>query len=319
ATAFFDWLRGSSGVAVKMPSDFGPKGIFSLFTQLLSLGVETIWERMEVVYGKTIANAFRRGEVLLEKGLEIFAVIKNEGLAGLWDEIRNSLGSILEDTLDMIKENVLYAAIKKAILEIGKMLVPGGGFIAIAEKVIRLLQFIAEARNKILDLIEAFVDSVEMAVKGNVPGIVNHITGALTKFITVALDFLVTVFGLGDLKDKVTRFIERMRNPVIRGIDWVLNKLKPLVMKGKKVLEKGKEKAIEAGKAATAKVVAWWRARKTFTAKDGQHSLYFTGRGARAVLTVASGTPVPVNLFLSEIEHAAQGSSDPAVKAAYPT
>ena len=250
ATAFFDWLRGASGLAVEMPKDWGPKGIFSLFTQLLNLSTETIWERMAIVYDRTIANAFRRGEVLLDKGLEIFAIIKNEGLGGLWDHIKESLGNILEETLGMIKETVLYAAIKKVILEIGKLLVPGGGFIAIAEKVIRLLQFIAEARDRILDLIESFVDSVEMAVKGNVPGIVKHITGALTKFITVALDFLVTLFGLGGLKEKVERFIERMRKPIIAGIDWVLNKFKPLVMKGKKLFEMGKEKVIGAGKAA---------------------------------------------------------------------
>jgi len=249
ATAFFDWLRGSSGVSVQMPKDLGPQGIFGLFTQLLNLGTETIWERMEIVYDKTIANAFRRGEVLLDRGLEIFQIVRTEGLGGLWDEIRNSLGTILDDTLDMIKENVLYAAVKKVILEVGKMLVPGGGFIAIAEKIFRLLQFIVEARDKILDLIEAFVDSVEMAVKGNVSGIVDHITGALTKFITLALDFLVGLFGLSNLKDKVTGFIERMRAPVVRGIDWVLNKLKPLVMKGKKVVERGKEKVVGAGKA----------------------------------------------------------------------
>ncbi|HEY5814059.1 MAG TPA: DUF4157 domain-containing protein, partial [Terrimicrobiaceae bacterium] len=65
ATAFFDWLRGSSGLAIQMPKDWNPKGIFSLFTQLLNLSTETIWERMAIVYDRTIANAFRRGEVLL--------------------------------------------------------------------------------------------------------------------------------------------------------------------------------------------------------------------------------------------------------------
>lgn len=249
ATAFFDWLRGSSGLLIQMPKDWEPKGIFSLFTQLLNLSTETIWQRMEVVYDKTIANAFRRGEVLLAKGLEIFGIVKNEGLGGLWDHIKESLGNILEETLGMIKETVLYAAIKKAIFEIGKMLVPGGGFIAIAEKVIRLLQFIVEARNKILDLIESFIDSMEMAVKGNITGIVKHITGALTKFITIALDFLVTFFGLGSLKEKVERFIERMRKPIIRGIDWVLGKARPFVMKGKELFEKGKAKIIGVGKA----------------------------------------------------------------------
>src|SRR5215472_904287 len=248
ATAFFDWLRGSGGVAIAMPKDLGPKGIFGMFAQLLNLTTETIWERMEVVYDKTIANAFRRGEVLLGRGLEIFGTIKEEGLGGLWDEIKNSLGSILEESLDTIKETVLYAAVKKVIFEIGKMLVPGGGFIAIAEKVIRLLQFIAEARNKILALIESFVDSVEMAVKGNVPGIVKHITGALTKFITVALDFLVNLFGLGSLKEKVTRLIERIRKPVIKAIDWVLNKFKPLVMKGAQWVKGKATEAKEWGK-----------------------------------------------------------------------
>ena len=133
-------------------------------------------------------------------------------------------------------------------MEIGKLLVPGGGFIAIAEKIIRLAQFIVESREKILDLIESFVNSFEMAVKGNVPGIVKLITGALTRFITVALDFLVTFFGLGGLKDKVERFIERMRKPVIRGIDWVLGKFKPIVMKGKEWVKSKAEGAKESAK-----------------------------------------------------------------------
>ena len=249
ATAFFDWLRGSSGPMIQLPKDWGPKGIFSLFTQLLGLSLETIWERMEVVYDKTVADAFRRGEAVIEKGLEIFAIIKNEGLSGLWDHIVDSLGTILDDTLEMIKETVLYAAIKKVIFEIGKMLVPGGGFIAIAEKIIRIVTFIVEARDKILDLIESFISSMENAVKGDLAGIVSKVTEALTKFITVALDFLVSFFGLGALKEKVERFIERMRKPVIRGIDFVLMKFRPLVMKGKELFEKGKEKVLETGRA----------------------------------------------------------------------
>ena len=279
ATAFFDWLRGSTGVAVRMPSSLDARGIFNLFLQLLNLGIETVWQRMEVVYGKTVAGAFRRGEVLLEKGLEIFRTLRQEGLAGLWAEIRNSLGSILEETLDSIKENVVYAAIKKVILEIGKLIVPGGGFIAIAEKFIRLLQFIVDARDKILDLVEAFVDSVEMAVKGNVGGIADHIVNALTKFITIALDFLVSLFGLGGLKNKVTGLIERMRTPVIRGIDWVLGKFKPLVMKGKKLLERGKQKAIGAGKALV----------QIGVPKDPRERLKLAGRASVAAAKRLSG------------------------------
>jgi len=301
-TAFFDWLRGSSGVQIQMPKEFGPAGMFSLFTQLLNLTTETIWERMEVVYDKTVADLFRRGEAIAHKGLEVFEIVKNEGLGGLWDHIKESLGTLLDDTMGMIKETVVYAAVKKILIEIGKMLIPGGGFIAIAEKVFRLLQFIVEARNKILDLIESFVDSMEMAVKGDIAGIAKHIIRALTKFITVALDFLVTFFGLSDLKSKVTRLIDRMRTPVIRGIDFVLKKLKPLVMKGKELVGKAQEAVVGAGQKIVGKIKGWLGIQETFEAADGvEHKLYFTGSETNQVLTVSSN-PTAYATFIESVD-----------------
>ncbi len=280
ADAFFDWLRGSTGVSVTLPTTWDAKGIFGLFTQLLNLSVETIWQRMEVVYDKTIANVFRRGEAVLDKGLELFAIVRAEGLGGLWDYIKESLGTILTDTLTSMKETILYAAIKKVMIEVGKLLLPGGGFIAIAEKIIRLLQFIVEARNKILDLITSFVQSLELAVRGDVSGIVTKITGALKMFITVALDFLVTFFGLGGLKSKIERVIDRVRSSIIRGIDWVLGKLKPIVMKAKGAAGRVKER-----------VMGFLGLRKTVRHPRGEvHTLFFEQRGTRAELMIASDT-----------------------------
>jgi len=308
ATAFFDWLRGSSGVQVQLPKEWNAAGIFSLFTQLLDLSLETVWQRMEVVYDKTIANAFRQGEVVAEKGLEIFDIIRKDGLGGLWDYIVESLGTLLSDTLDEIKETILYAAIKKVLLEIGKLLVPGGGFIAIAEKIIRLLVFIVEARDKILDLIDAFVSSMENAVKGDIAGIVKLITIALTRFITLALDFLLSFFGLSNLKEKVQRFIQRMRSPVIRGIDFVLQKFKPLVMKGKELLVKGKEKAIGVVKVGVSKVLGWLGVRKRFRVNGETHSLSFDQSATTATLLLAT-TPVHITSWLKSRRDELRGAN----------
>ena len=288
ATAFFDWIRGKSGVQVQLPKEWNAAGIFSLFTQLLNLSTETIWQRMEVVYDTSVANAFRKGEVVVQKGLEIFDIVKSEGLGGLWDHLVESLGTLLSDTLDEMKETVLYAAIKKVFVEIGKMLIPGGGFIAIAEKIIRLVVFIVEARNNILRLINAFVSSMENAVKGDIAGIVQRVTTALTEFITVALDFLVAFFGLSDLKEKVERFIERMRNPIIRAIDFVLKKFKPLVMKGKELVAKGKEKIVGAGHKVVAAVASWLGIRRRFTSDGETHTLFFRGTEGSAQLWVGT-------------------------------
>jgi len=178
--------------------------------------------------------------------------------------------------------------------------------------VIRLLEFIVDARDKILDLIESFVDSMEMAVKGNVSGIVQRVTGALTKFITVALDFLVTFFGLGELKEKVERFIQRMRNPIIRGIDFVLVKFRPMVMKGKEFLVKGKEKVLAAGKKVALAVGGWLMRvlgiEKRFKGDDGlNHRLYFAERSGNAVLMI---NPAPATDFATWVAHLDSGSEE---------
>jgi hypothetical protein len=88
ATAFFDWLRGSSGVPVQLPKEWGPSGIFSLFTQLLGLTTETIWEAWRLPINKTIATPFAG---LVHKGLEVFQIIRREAC---WDcgSIQESLG-----------------------------------------------------------------------------------------------------------------------------------------------------------------------------------------------------------------------------------
>ncbi len=313
ADAFFDWLRGSTGVSVQLPKNWDPAGIFGLFMQLLGLSVETIWQRMEVVYDKSVADAFRRGEVLLEKGLELFAIVRTEGLGGLWTHIKESLGTILKDTLESIKETILYAAITKVMIEVGKLLVPGGGFIAIADKIIRLLVFIVEARDKILNLIESFVDSLALAVSGDVSGIVTKITGALKSFIVVALDFLVSFFGLGGLKSKIERVIERMRSPIIRGIDWVLGTLKPIVMKVKGAFEKGKEKVVGAARRVGATVASWLGIRRAFSTEGERHTLFFKDRGTSAQLWMASDER-PFTDVLTDYKTQVKSITDPKVK-----
>jgi hypothetical protein len=83
-----------------------------------------------------------------------------------------------------------------------------------------------------------------------VSGIASKVIAALKSFIVLALDFLVNLFGLGGLKSKVERVIDRVRAPIIRGIDWVLGTLKPIVMRVKRAVEKGREKVAGAGQRA---------------------------------------------------------------------
>ncbi len=301
--AFFTWIRGSSGIAIDIPKTWNPKGIFKLFTQLLNLDTETIWLRVSEKFGNTVADAFRKGEKITQKGLEVFGIVRRDGLAGIWEYVKDSIGNVLTETLEMIKETVLYAAIKKIITEIGKLLIPGGGFLAIAEKIVRLLQFIFDARDKILDMIEAFLDSVEMAVKGNIPAIISRITDALTQFITLAIDFLVAFFGLRSLKEKVQRFIDRMKKPIIRGIDWLLDKLAPIIRKIFRLKEDGKSKEEESETEEEGRKIGDTEVGKKihFRVDGERHQLWIdtTGPGVKIMLR---SIPMTVEKKLDEWE-----------------
>jgi hypothetical protein len=79
----------------------------------------------------------------------------------------------------------------------------------------------------------------------------------------------------------------------------VLRKLKPVVMKGMGLLEKGKEKVVGAGKRVATAVAGWLGVRKNFTVRPGEgHTLYFDNAGR---LMMASETPVVFEHFLGAL------------------
>jgi hypothetical protein len=104
--------------------------------------------------------------------------------------------------------------------------------------------------------------------------------------------------------------------PVIRGIDWVLNKFKPIVMKGMEFLEKGKEKVIGVSKKVAGAVTGWVRrllgVEKRFKGEDGSnHCLYFGEQASNAVLMI---NPNPAKEFESWVAHIEPDTSSEAGK-----
>ncbi|HPH57891.1 MAG TPA: hypothetical protein PLC41_07675, partial [Bacteroidales bacterium] len=234
ATAFLDWLRGNnqkSSNPIEIPEQFDGMGLFSLFTQLLRLNRETLWERVELKFGKKVTDFLRKGVGLAEKGLEIFSIYREKGLGGLWDYVKGSLDSMVGGMLTQLQETVVFELVKKAIAKIALLFVPGGGFVAIAKMIIDALSFLYHNRNSILQLIEMFISTLEYAAIGNIEKIVELVVSGLTRFMTLSIDFLARIFNLGNLNDMVQRVLETIRNPIIRAIDFVLDQLKKIIDK----------------------------------------------------------------------------------------
>jgi hypothetical protein len=295
---FFDWLRGSmSGTNVEVPARLDERGLFGLAMQLVGLSYQTFREtviRKLGAPGERILGVLERGEEMLGEATKLFAVLKSEGIGGLWDHLKVMLLSHLNEVFERVKQAVLYETIKRVLIFVATMFNPIGAFIRAVQALYAGLRFLIDNIGRIATLVNAFLDSLDLAVKGDVSGIASKVITALSAFIVMAIDFLAKLLNLGNLADKVRKVIQALRNPVIRAMEWLVDRLiRPLVSAAQRGV-----KAVGSGVQA---IREWWRARKAFKAANGaQHTLLFRGEGRDASLIVQS-VDAPLSNYIGRI------------------
>lgn len=249
-SGFFDWLRGSvGGAGITLPEKFDAAGIFSLVAQILGLTWDNFREIAKRVWGEPAVEFLEKAAAVAEKGLEIFFIVREKGLGGLWDYIVETVGNHVDEIITKVKETILYETIKKALAYIAGLFNPVGAFIKAAQAIYAGLRFLIDNIDRIAELVDAFLTSVEMAVAGQTDVISKKIVKALQGVIVMAIDFLAKLLGLGNLGEKVHKILNAIRKPVERAIETVLKKLRPFVQKvlgrlgvGVKGEDKDKEK-----------------------------------------------------------------------------
>lgn len=237
-SGFFDWLRGSvGGAAIEMPKEFDPKGLFGLVTQVLAVDYQMFRKLASRKLGEGVVSLLEQGSELVAPGLEIFQLVRTQGLGALWDHIKEMVGNNLSEVFDQVKQTVLYQTIEKVLAFVAGLFTPAGAFVKAAQTLYRGLRFLVDNIDRIAELVNAFLDALTLAVAGNVSGISEKIVLALKNVIVVAIDFLAKLVGLGNLGDKVRRILKTLRQPIVRAMGWFLDKIKAVL---RRVLGKGK-------------------------------------------------------------------------------
>jgi hypothetical protein len=307
------WLFGALAEGgVELPDTFDVKGIIKLLASIFGLTWANIRNRIVKQIGaKAMAAA--------EKGVEIFQVIASQGVAGLWQMLVEKLGNIKEMILEQVKDFVITKIITAGITWLIGLLNPAAAFIKACKLIYDVVMFFVSNASRIMKFVNTVIDSVADIVRGNVGGVVNKINDVLGQMVPILIGFLASVIGLGGIGQKIRQIIETLQKPVTKALDFVIKtglKLAGPIIRGLKGIS-GKVKAkVAAGKAwvkgkvekgkgwvkgkavgAVRAVRDWFTLRKTLTATDGAHTLYWQGRGPGARLTIAT-TPTPVDAVL---------------------
>jgi len=280
------WLTGALGpMGITIPENiFSLKGIFSLVMQVLGLTWEYIRKKAVKLLGETVVAA-------MEKGFEIFQIIRKDGIAGLWNYIKDQFNDLKETIMDAIKSMVITKVIEAGIKWVLGLMSPAGAFIKAAMMIIDVVRFFIERGRQIIELVRAFIDGVSAIASGSVGKVAEAIENALSKALPVVIGFLASLLGISGLASKVQKLIKKIRKRIDKAIDKV-------ILKAKKWFKKAGSKL----KNTAVKFFQFWKAKKTFKGADGKsHKLYFKGSGKNAELMVAS-TPATLTSFISNAE-----------------
>ncbi|WP_062056986.1 eCIS core domain-containing protein [Aquimarina longa] len=284
------WLTGTLGpVGITMPENlFSLEGIFSLVSQILGVTWDFIRRKAVKVMGEKMVSA-------METGFELFLVLKNEGISGLWKHLKEEFQDLKETVLDAIKSMVITTVIEAGIKWVLGLMNPAGAFVKAAMAIIEIVKFFVERGSQILELVNAFIAGIKAVASGSVQKVAQTIEKALATALPVVIGFLAALLGISKIASKVQKIVKKVRKRIDKAINKLLLKAKKAF---KKLVRKGKAKV----KGAVAGIIKWWKAKKKFKGKDGkQHKLFFKGSEKSAVLMVAS-TPENYLDFIKRIK-----------------
>jgi hypothetical protein len=282
-TGLIEWLTGSlGGVGITIPDNlFSLKGIFNLVMQILGL----TWDYFRSKAVKLLGEPVVAG---MEKAVEVFTIIKEKGVEGLWEYIKEQFTDLKQVVMDAIRDMIITKVVEAGIKWIMGLLSPAGAFVKAAMLIIDVIRFFIERAAQIFELVTAFTQGIKALAAGGIETLAKSIEKALAKTLPILIGFLAALVGITGLTGKVQKIIKRIRKRIDKAINKVIKKARK-AFKG--LMKKGKAKV----KGAVGKILQWWKKKKKFKLKSGEeHDLYFKGKSKKPKLIMASHDPEPL-------------------------
>ena len=214
------WLTGAlAGTNIQMPTSLDSQSIFSLVMQVLGGGYDEI-------RAKAVKRLGKDGEEKvssLEKSFEMFRILANQGVAGVWQVIKEKLGDIKSMVLDPIMKFLIENVISAGVQWIIGLLSPASAFIKACKAIYDIVKFFIDHAQQIADLVNSILDAIALVASGAIDKAAQAVEDSLAKAIPVAIGFMASILSLGNISAKVQSIIQKMRQPIDKAIDWVIN------------------------------------------------------------------------------------------------
>jgi hypothetical protein len=211
----FDWLLGALP-GIYIPKSFALLEIAKFVFSVLGLTWANIRQKLVKATSETIVKA-------LETGFDIVVTLVTEGPAAAWDKIKEQLANLKDMVIGGIIDMVVDAVVKKAIPKLIAMFIPGAGFISAIISIYDTVMVFVNKLAAIAAVVKSFVDSIVAIAQGEIGGAAARVEKALAGVLSLAINFLAGFAGLGKVADKIMEIINKIRAPIDKALDWLVN------------------------------------------------------------------------------------------------
>ncbi|MBD2535945.1 hypothetical protein H6G97_44120, partial [Nostoc flagelliforme FACHB-838] len=212
------WLTGTMAESgIEMPKKFDLKGIFGLVSEVLGF-------TYQVIRAQAVKRLGEKKVGHLEQSFDIFQVLTSEGVAGIWQFVQDRIGDLNELVIKPIKDFVIETVIFAGVEWVLSLLTPASAFVKAAKAIYQIISFFIERAQQIASLINAILDAVSAIPSGAIDQAVKGVENALAKSLPVVISFLASLLGLGGIAGKIQAIFQKLRKPMEKAVDWVIDK-----------------------------------------------------------------------------------------------
>jgi hypothetical protein len=227
-----DWLTGSLP-GVYIPKAFELEEIVKFVFSILGLSWQNVRQKLVKAVGETTVKA-------METGFDIVVTLVKSGPAAAWDKIKEHLSNLKDTIIGGITDFVVDIVVQKAVPKLLAMFVPAAAFISAILSIYDTVMVFVEKLSKIGQVVTAFVDSIVAIASGSIGGAANRVESTLAGILSLAINFLAGFAGLGKVSDKVMGVIGKVRAPIDKALDALINWIVSMALKlGKFVAQAG--------------------------------------------------------------------------------
>ncbi|WP_168209159.1 phage tail protein [Agromyces intestinalis] len=284
------WLFGQLGDAgIELPDSFDIKGIVKLVASVFGLTWTNIRNRIVKQIGDTAMNA-------VEKGVEIFQIMKDQGIGGLWQKLVEKIGDIKAMIMEQLQDFVVTKIIVAGIQWLIGLLNPAAAFIKACKLIYDVVMFFVNNAARIAEFVNTVLDGVVEIARGNVSVVVDKVDQALGRMVPILIGFMASVLGIGGIGEKIRSILKAIQRPITKAIDAIIKgglKLAGPIIRGIKGISTRVKAKVAAGKAwvkGKAEAGKQWVKGKVADLRGGRGSVREARDRADRVLTAPGAT-----------------------------